>query len=146
MSRIFSNGPNRDFVRAAFEKLSHTSQTLFLAAPYFNYPDLITRALQAEKIVQLLIGLNGATSPQAIGAVLGQPGASVRYFTAQFHAKIYIFENSALVGSANLTDAGMMANREAVVCLDRAEDHDAIEDVRALFAELWEDAQVLTPH
>ncbi len=145
MGRLFSNGPNKDFVRTVFEKLAGQSSQLCLAAPYFDYAEPIARAANLGKPVQLLIGLNAATSPQALSAILGRPGVSVRYFTHRYHAKVYLFDDAALVGSANLTDAGMMANCEAVVCFDRDEDQATIEEVRSLFAELWSDASVLTP-
>jgi hypothetical protein len=145
MGRLFSNGPNKDFVRSVFEKLARQSSQLCLAAPYFNYAEPVRQAAHSGKSVQLLIGLNSATSPQALSAILGSPGVSIRYFTHRYHPKIYLFDEAALVGSANLTDAGMMANREAVVCFDRDEDQETIEEVRSLFAELWSDASVLTP-
>jgi len=72
------------------------------------------------------------------------PNLSVRYLTHRFHAKIYIFDDAALLGSSNLTDGGLMSNREAVICLDQPEDIEAIEEARGLFLELWESAQVLT--
>lgn len=68
----------------------------------------------------------------------------MRYLTHRFHAKIYIFDDAALLGSSNLTDGGLRANREATIYLDLANDHDAVEELRALFAELWESARVLT--
>ncbi|MBX3534563.1 MAG: phospholipase D family protein [Xanthobacteraceae bacterium] len=145
MRRLFSNGPSKDFVRTAFERLAHTSSQLYLAAPYFSYSEPILKAANLGKPVQLLIGLNSATSPQAISEIIGLPGVFIRYFTHRFHAKLYVFDDAALVGSANLTDAGMMANREGVITFDREEDRDTVEEVRALFAELWNDALVLTP-
>jgi PLD-like domain len=77
--------------------------------------------------------------------IFGRAGIAIRYFTHRFHAKLYIFDDAALIGSANLTDAGMMANREGVVCFDGDEDQETLEEARALFAELWNDASVLTP-
>ncbi len=56
-----------------------------------------------------------------------------------------MFDGCAILGSANLTDGGLRSNREAVICLDQPEDFDAIEEVRALFLELWDSAKVLTP-
>ena len=38
----------------------------------------------------------------------------------------------------------MLSNREATIRLDVEEDADAIEEIKALFAELWEAAHVLT--
>jgi phosphatidylserine/phosphatidylglycerophosphate/cardiolipin synthase-like enzyme len=145
MQRLFSNGPDKDFVRAIFERLARKTQRLFLAAPYFDNAEPILQAVILGKRVQLLIGLNGGTSPSALAGVFGKPGVHIRYFTRRFHAKLYVFDDAALVGSANLTDAGMMANREGVICFDRDDNRETIEEVRSLFAALWEDAQVLTP-
>jgi len=76
--------------------------------------------------------------------VHGLQNIAVRYLTRRFHAKIFIFDSCALVGSSNLTDGGLLSNREATVALDQAEDLDTIDELRALFLELWEAAQVLT--
>jgi PLD-like domain len=145
MRRLFSNGPNKDFVIKIFERACTKSSQLSLAAPYFNFARPIVEAANSGKQVRLLIGINAATSPQAIMDVLHKPGVHVRYFTHRFHAKIYVFDDEALLGSANLTDAGMMGNREGVVHFDTKSDHDAVEEMRLLFAELWGDALVLTP-
>ncbi|MEJ0023396.1 MAG: phospholipase D family protein [Alphaproteobacteria bacterium] len=98
--RILSNGPQKDFVIAALQRMSARSRALFLAAPYFNFSDTIVESATLGKRVQLIIGLNSSTSPDAVSRVVGLPGVSVRYFTDRFHAKIYIFDDAALVGSA----------------------------------------------
>ncbi len=144
MSRIFSNGPAKDFVFNPFSKLISASLSVQLAAPYFTEAQGILEAAAEGKQVRLLVGLNSATSPDALKAVFGVPGLAVRYLTRRFHAKIFVFDNAALLGSSNLTDGGSRANREAVICLDREEDADSIEDIRTLFVELWEAGQVLT--
>ncbi len=46
--------------------------------------------------------------------------------------------------SSNLTDGGLRANREATVYLEESRDHDTIDELRALFWELWESSRVLT--
>ena len=145
MKRVYSNGGSRDYVIAPFERLMARAARLHLAAPYFTSAGPIVAAAGAGKTVQLLVGLNGATQPAALAAVLRAPNVAVRYLTHRFHAKIYLFDDAALLGSANLTDGGLQSNREAVICLDQAEDFEAIEEIRALFLELWESAPVLTP-
>ena len=144
MKRIFSNGPQGDYVINPFDKLAASSSNLFLAAPYFNYADPILEAARGGKKIQLLVELNAATSPEALRKVHEVPGIELRYLTRRFHAKVYIFDNAVLLGSSNLTKAGLRENREAVICLDRPEDVDEIEDVRAVFFELWHAGQVLT--
>lgn len=144
MNRIFSNGPNKDYVINPFSKLIFGASQLHLAAPYFTHAELILDAVKQGKSVQLLVGLNSATSPDALKKVYEIPNLAVRYLTSRFHAKIYLFGDAALLGSSNLTDGGLYSNREAVICLDQAEDFDAIEEIRALFLELWQAGQVLT--
>lgn len=144
MNRIFSNGGNKNFVTIPFNRLIEESSQIYLAAPYFTLPDPIIEAARKEKSIRLLVGLNTATSPKALKKVFEQPGIALRYFTNRFHAKVYIFDNSALLGSSNLTDGGLISNREAVICLDQPEDREVIEEIRTLFLELWETADVVT--
>lgn len=144
MSRIYSNGPNKDFVINPFTHLIAGTSRLHLAAPYFTQPDQLLEAAREGKKVQLLIGLNEATNPQALRKLHEVPDIAIRYLTSRFHAKIYIFDQAALLGSSNLTDGGLRANREAVIRLDRDDDADAVDDIRALFVELWDAGQVLT--
>ena len=144
MNRIYSNGPQKDFVINPFNRLVAESSRLHLAAPYFTLAEPVLNAVKSGKSVQLLVGLNSSTSPSALHQVHEVPNLSVRYFTNRFHAKIYIFDQAAIVGSSNLTDGGLMSNREAVICLDQPDDLEAVEEVKALFLELWELGQVLT--
>lgn len=144
MTRIYSNGGNLDFVSNPFAALISSAVTVSLAAPYFTKHKEIVEAGRAGKSVQLLVGLNAITTPSALRAVFGIPNLSVRYLTRRFHAKIYLFDAVAMVGSANLTDGGMLSNREGVVVFDRPEDSDTVDEVRALFLELWESGRVLT--
>ncbi len=145
MRRVFSNGGKFDYVRNPFERLTTKASRLHLAAPYFTAAESIVSAASSGKTVQLLVGLNSATNPNALAAALKAPNVAVRFLTHRFHAKIYIFDDCAILGSANLTDGGLASNREAIICLDQPEDLQAIEEVRALFLELWEQARVLTP-
>lgn len=144
MNRIFSNGGKTDFVINPFNRLIAHSSQVYLAAPFFTLADPVLEAANKGKSIQLLVGLNAATSPRALRMVFGVPGIALRYLTGRFHAKIYIFDDCALLGSSNLTDGGLKSNREAVICLDQPEDIEAVEDVRTLFLELWESAQVIT--
>ncbi|CAA2136895.1 phospholipase D family protein [Methylobacterium bullatum] len=144
MPRIHTNGLAKDYVIKPFERLAREADQIQLAAPYFTRHDLVVAAAEAGKSVRLLIGLNNATSPDSVTAVVDVPNLQVRFLTDRFHAKIYLFDGVALLGSSNLTNGGLMQNREAVVSLHSDEDLDAVEEVRALFVELWDAADVLT--
>jgi len=145
MRRVFSNGGEFDYVRNPFDRLAAKASRLHLAAPYFTAAGPIVDAASSGKTVQLLVGLNSATHPDALAGAFKAPNVAVRFLTHRFHAKIYLFDDCAILGSANLTEGGLFANREAVICLDQPEDFEAVEQVRALFLELWEQAKVLTP-
>jgi hypothetical protein len=144
MTRIFSNGPTGDFVVNPYDRLIEKASQIYLAAPYYTESKQIVRGAAAGKKFQLLVGLNSVTTPRALESVHGINNVSVRYLTHRFHAKIFIFDDAAILGSSNLTDGGLMSNREGVICLDQPEDSDAIEEIRVLFLELWESGNVLT--
>lgn len=144
MSRIFSNGPSGDFVVNPFGRLAVGASRLYLAAPYFTAADHVRDAAKGATSIQLIVGLNAATSPQALSQIVGIPNLTVRYLTRRFHAKIFIFDDTALLGSSNLTDGGLVSNREATICLDQPEDAGTVEELQALFLELWNAAHVLT--
>ena len=145
MREIFSNHPDhKDYVLNPFQQMLMGSTCAQLAAPYFTDAEPLIEAAKKGIKVQLLIGLNEITSPKAL-RICQSKGISIRYFTRRFHAKIYVFDNFALVGSANLTGDGLRANREAVIKLDRdADTKTAFGEARALFDELWESGRVLT--
>ena len=148
LKRIYSNGGNGDYVINPLRELAEGSAGAALAAPYFAAygAELVNDLVRDGKHVQLLIGLNAATSPSALGDLPHEsPELAVRYLTRRFHAKVFLFDDAAAVGSSNLTSGGLLSNREAVVCLDRPEDSEAVDEIRALFTELWDAGSVLTP-
>jgi len=142
MSSLYSNGPNKDFVMQPYQKLLAASHTLFVASPFVTLTTELATAANEGKVVNLLVGLNISTKPAALRAVFGIPNLSIRYYTHRFHAKVYLFDDHALVGSSNLTDGGMLSNREATLLVDRS---DQLEEIRTLCQELWSGAPVLTP-
>lgn len=144
MNKVFSNGPEKDFVINPFYKLIANSSHIFLAAPYFTDAEPVLEALKQGNSVQLLVGLNSATNPDALHSVFENKNIAIRYLTSRFHAKIFIFDDTALLGSSNLTDGGLRSNREAVICLDQPEDFQVVEELRSIFLELWESGSVLT--
>lgn len=145
MSRVYSNGPAKDFVANPFARYAAEATQISVASPFVTQIDGLVNAARRGCRVDLLVGLNIATSPQALYTVQKEPNVRVRYYThRRFHAKIYLLGNVALVGSSNLTDGGLHANREATIIVDDSEDPDAFEELRAVFAELWEYAPVLT--
>ena len=144
MQRLFSNGPSKDFVANQLTKLLHGSRRIYVAAPFVTMTEPLLAAARSGANISLLTGLNPATSPKALTLVHGHPNVAIRYLTRRFHAKFYMSETATLIGSSNLTDGGLMSNREATIRLSPDDDLERIEELQALFAELWETARVLT--
>ena len=115
-----------------------------MACPFFTDTKPIEILLDAKVAkVQLLIRLCEATSARAVREVRKMEHVDVRYFTVPFfHAKFYIIGNLAMVGSANLTGAGMMKNRELSLIIDS--DDPRFEELPGIFDELWAAASPLT--
>lgn len=141
MNRLFSNRGSTNYVMNPYQEQINRSREILIAAPYVTKTDQLVTAARDGKRIKLIVGINESTSPQALFAVIGLPNCAVRYFTARFHAKVYIFEDAALIGSSNLTDGGLYSNREATLLVEDSED---LDEARRLFSELWESAHALT--
>ena len=143
--RLISNSTGKDSVRASFDKLASTSAKLLLAAPYFTYPGPLLDALERGSTLCLLVGLNSATHPDALQQVFQNSRISIRFYTRGFHAKLYVFDAAAMVGSANLTQAGFQSNREVMACFTEIQDSNAVIEAKTIFNILWDNARQLTP-
>ena len=144
MSRVLSNGPKKmDYVDGPFEQMLNRADRASLAAPYFTHSKSLVEAAKSGTKIRLLVWLNVSTSPTALRDVFNQEDIEVRY-REYFHAKIYIFDNKALLGSANLSHNGLRTKREAVIRLDRCVDKKAVRETQAVFDELWSRGKCLT--
>jgi PLD-like domain len=145
MGRIYSNGPAKDYVFNPFTIFAAKATQLSIAAPFVTVTDDLVQAARRGCRIELIVGLNAATSPKALYAVQKEPSIQVRYYShRRFHAKIYILGDVAMIGSSNLTDGGLQSNREATIVFGDSEDSEAFQELRAVFADLWEYAAVLT--
>jgi len=142
---LFTNTTGKDTIRNAFYLFSPGVREILLASPFFSYPSLIEEILQINQncLVRLIVRLGPATSPSALKKILLLDRMQIRYFTSpQYHSKIYIFgDNNALVGSANLTEAGCQSNRE--VCIQLSQEDDRFDSLLKLYNSYWNQAEVL---
>ncbi len=114
-----------------------------LAAPFFTTTAPIEALTDRGCEVRLVVRFSPVTTPEALRAAFENPLVKVRYFTdAKFHTKLYIVDDVALVGSANLTTNGLQTNRELSVLLRQDRDV-AFYDLPQIFDDLWNDADVL---
>lgn len=83
----------------------------------------------------------GEVNPYEIQYFMEQfRGSNVRT-NESFHTSLYIFDDSALITSANLTKASFESNTEAGVLIDASQ----VEDVKSFFTlKLWENAKPVT--
>ena len=67
-------------------------------------------------------------------------GSNIRSHTS-FHSNIYVFDDSALITSADLTKAAFESNTEVGVLLDDSQ----VDDIKSFFStSLWENAKPVT--
>ena len=143
-SRLFTNSTGSDTVRNAFYLFSSEPSEILLASPFFSNDEIVTELLNRKCRVRLIVRLGPATDSAALTRLTRTEGVQIRFFTSSlFHAKLYIFgQRAALVGSANLTDSGMVSNREIAFAVGA--DDPSFDDLIRLFQRFWQEAEVLT--
>lgn len=143
LSELYANTRETGYTINFFMKAGPHPRSGLLAAPFFTTNDPIKALTDKGCDVRLIVRFSPITTPEALREALENPRVKVRYFTdAKFHTKLYIIDDIALVGSANLTDSGLKANRELSVLLKQDQD-EAFYALPGLFDELWNDAYVL---
>lgn len=142
---VYANTARTGFTIDFFGLVQASPKVALLAAPFFTTYEPIEELTKKGCSVRLIVRLCEATKPNALKAAIDDPRVTIRYYTDQkFHAKLYIIDDAALVGSANLTKNGLQANREVGITLFRCRDA-AFEALPGIFDELWEYADTLTP-
>lgn len=142
---LYTNSTGRDSIRNAFYLHSYGVHEIYTASPFFSYDSLINDLLERDCLIRLIVRLGPATSAGALGKLINNDNVHIRFFTSPFfHSKLYIFgDKVALVGSANLTQAGLQSNCEIAVEVSK---EDARFDMLvSLFNSYWNQAEVLTP-
>lgn len=140
---VYGNTSATGFTLSYFLTAGHAAEIALLASPFFTTYEPIKTLSDGGCQISLLVRLCEITSPQALGQALNDPNVKVRYYTDEkFHAKLYIIDDTALVGSANLTKSGLEANREVSVLLQRGRDA-GFDILPSLFDGLWEQADTL---
>jgi hypothetical protein len=140
----YGNSKSSGFTIEFFEQSGIEARQAFLACPFYTTYEPIQLLTKRGCKVQLLVRLCSTTLPSALREALKDPNVTLRYFTSRdFHAKLYVVDNVALIGSANLTNAGLKSNREVSVVL-RKERDSGFDDLPAMFNLLWDFGNVMT--
>ena len=144
LREIYANTRETEFTINFFLNAGPRPRTGLLAAPFFTTIKPIEALTRQGCDVRLIVRFSPVTKPEALRGAFENPRVKVRYFTdTKFHTKLYVIDDVALVGSANLTDSGLMANRELSVLLRQNRD-EAFYELPCIFDDLWNDADVLT--
>lgn len=144
MNRVFSNtNRRRDFLRFELEKHGK-NVAVYIAVAFLTDSRFVKYLVDNGCTVKLVVRLGFPTSASALEEILHLKNVYIRYYTArEFHPKLYIFENdTAFVGSSNLTDSGLIANQEVNISID-VEDP-VFEQLLIIFSEYWEESRPLT--
>lgn len=139
---VYGNSKKSGYALDFFRHSASGARQAFLASPFFTTikPIKVLTATGCE--VRLLVRLCCITTPTALAEAIADPLVTIRYFTSpEFHAKLYIVDDHAMIGSANLTEAGLMSNREVSVILNRERDA-CFEELPGLFNLFWDAADV----
>lgn len=140
---LYANTRDTGFTINFFMNAGPLPRSGLLAAPFFTTTAPINALTEKGCDVRLIVRFSPITTPEALRSAFENPRVKVRYFTdAKFHTKLYIIDDVALVGSANLTPSGLQANRELSVLLKQDRD-EAFYALPGLFDDLWNDADVL---
>lgn len=143
LSELYANTGATGFTINFFLNAGPQPRSGLLAAPFFTTNDPIIALTDKGCDVRLIVRFSPITTPQALRQAFENPRVRVRYFTdSKFHTKLYIIDDTALIGSANLTHDGLQANRELSVLVKQERD-DTFYALPGLFDELWNDADVL---
>lgn len=144
LSDIYANTKATGFTINFFSEVATQAKQAWLAAPFLTTTEAIDILTAKGCEVSLIVRFSPVTLPAALKKAHENPRVRVRYFTDQkFHTKLYVVDDVALVGSANLTDSGLKANRELSIVLHQDRDI-AFEQLPTVFDELWNYADVLT--
>ena len=142
---VYGNSAASGFTIDFFNHNAPGASQAYLASPFFStYAPIQTLTAQGCK-VRLLVRLCSITPPPVVRQALNDPNVTMRYYTSRhFHAKLYIIDDVALVGSANLTNSGLMTNREVSIVLRKDRDP-GFEALPSLFNLFWDYADTMTP-
>jgi hypothetical protein len=144
MSVVLANRSNKqDFIKNEFSRLTKNGGDVYIASAFFTHHEIISELIENGCKVYLVFRLGFPTNPMAIDRIRNLPKVQIRFFTGQsFHPKLYIFgDQSALVGSANLTNSALQSNQEVVVSVDSPDER--LEELMSIFEGYWSEAEVL---
>lgn len=145
MEGVFANRTEkRDFVVNEFERRTSEESEVYIATAFFTELAVVRRLVEKKCRVHLVVRMGFPTNPIAMEQAMAMPGVQLRMYTGRsFHPKLYIFsDESALVGSANLTHQAITSNQEVMVSINSSDPR--FTELAAIFDDYWQGADVPT--
>ena len=140
---VYGNSAKSGYTIDFFELAAPNARTAYLACPFFSTYEPVEKLTSRGCEVRLIVRLCSITPPTVLRRALDDKFVATRYYTSrEFHAKLYIVDSHALVGSANLTQSGLKSNREVSVVVQRDRDP-CFGELPGLFNWFWDYADVL---
>jgi hypothetical protein len=133
-----------EYLETVKQLSKETKNRFFMASPYIgkDADEILGSIKAADK--RCVIDLSnssvgsGATNPWTVEKL--QKIAEIKKL-ATLHAKIFVFDKKAVIGSANLSWNAFLSRIEAGVII---EDDKSIETVAALFERIWNEAEEIS--
>ena len=137
---IFDELDSRNKIGQEFESKLKQTRKLRLLSPYissgsWNPQELFKTNRQLEHIDILCDLKNPACNPKTVRELSGDERISIKYMD-KIHAKVYIFDNTVLVASANFTPNGM---GEGLIEAGSVEEN--VKCAERWYNSLWEKAE-----
>jgi hypothetical protein len=122
MKIISNRNENEDLIAKVLKRVSPVSIAVaYVGKDWKSYADTFK-----EIVVSPTIGSN----PYALKDIIDQIGADNVYFLDELHSKIYLGDNSALIGSANLSN-NALSDYNLLETVALVEDADSLKQLRS---------------
>jgi len=140
--------------RKLLRKVKHLSakakERIWVVSPYVgnNCFEVFDEKIRSMGDVRFVIDFNrrnvaiGATDPRGVAQLAEVGNVRSLQLSDNLHAKVFIFDNRAIVGSPNLSLKALGSNIEAAVVIENG---DLVKRIVAFFEKIWEAAKPVEP-
>jgi len=119
------------------------NREILIASAFFDDSSIIKHFIDNNCKIKMIIRLDHGTNAIRLKEIVKLNNVFIRYFTGtRFHPKFYLFKNGiGIIGSSNLTNAGLINNNEANISI--SVDSPIYEELEKQFNIYWVNARVL---
>ena len=141
---VFDNSRKQRIVYDIIKELGNDCHSVNIAVAYLTDSELLTKWINHGRSINLIVALEYPTNPKILRYLL--PKINIKYLP-NLHSKEYIFYKnnspiSAIVGSSNFTNGGLLNNVETNILL---KDEKYLKELNDHFDEMWARSPNLQP-